>query len=44
MPDSQLPNNVDELANWFAEGIREEIKALEKNGGTHVYEVHSGEE
>jgi len=30
------------LAKWFAEGVRAELQALERNGGTQVYEVHSG--
>jgi len=40
--DIQPPQEVDALAKWFAEGVRAELQALERNGGTQVYEVHSG--
>ena len=40
--DSQPPQEMAALANWFAEGVRAELQALESNGGTQVYEVHSG--
>jgi len=36
------PINLRELAAWFAEAVRAELKALEKDGGSRVYEVHSG--
>ena len=40
--DLQPPQEMAALANWFAEGVRAELQALERNGGTQVYEVHSG--
>jgi len=40
--DSQPPQEMAALANWFAEGVRAELQALERDGGTQVYEVHSG--
>lgn len=36
------PSNRRELATWFAEAVRTELLALEKNGGSQTYEVHSG--
>jgi len=40
--DPQPPQSIEKLADWFAEGVRVEIQALERNGGTQIYEVHSG--
>lgn len=40
--DSQPPQQMEALAKWFAEGVRAELQALERNGGTQIYEVHSG--
>ena len=40
--DLQPPQEIDALAEWFAEGVRAELQALERNGGTQIYEVHSG--
>ncbi|MEW6616077.1 MAG: AAA domain-containing protein [Thermodesulfobacteriota bacterium] len=40
--DPQPPQNIEALSKWFAEGVRAELQALERNGGTQVYEVHSG--
>ncbi|MFH1673367.1 MAG: AAA domain-containing protein [Pseudomonadota bacterium] len=40
--DMQPPQELSALAKWFAEAVRAELKALERNGGTQVYEVHSG--
>lgn len=37
-----LPKKSADLASWFAEGVRAEIAALEKDGGVQTYEVHSG--
>jgi len=39
---STLPADTKELAAWFAEGVRAEIAALERNGGAQTYEIHSG--
>lgn len=43
------PDNTDRppvepgaVASWFAEGVRSELAALEKNGGEQSYEVLSG--
>ncbi len=38
-----LPKDPVELSNWFAEGVRDEIEALAKVGGTQNYEVISGQ-
>jgi hypothetical protein len=38
-----LPFDSTSLAAWFAEGVRAELAALEKSGGTQTYEVQSGE-
>jgi KaiC/GvpD/RAD55 family RecA-like ATPase len=40
--DQRPPINLRELATWFAEAVRAELAALEKKGGSQVYEVHSG--
>jgi len=40
--DLQPPKEMAALANWFTEGVRAELQALERNGGTQHYEVHSG--
>lgn len=40
--DLQPPKERAALAGWFAEAVRAELAALEKNGGSKVYEVHSG--
>ena len=40
--DHRPPTNSRELAAWFAEAVRAEVAALEKNGGSQTYEVHSG--
>ena len=37
------PSDPDKLASWFAEGVRSELEALEKEGGTQSYEVLSGQ-
>lgn len=37
-----LPKNPSDLAAWFAEGVRAELAALEKDGGSQTFEVHSG--
>ena len=37
------PIDSGALATWFAEGVHAELTALEKDGGTQVYEVQSGE-
>lgn len=36
------PKDLPGLANWFLEGVRAELQALEKKGGAQHYEVHSG--
>lgn len=36
------PSDPQELAAWFAKAVRTELAALEKNGGSQLYEVHSG--
>lgn len=38
----QPPQEMAALAKWFAEGVHAELQALERKGGTQVYEVHSG--
>ncbi|HLB73538.1 MAG TPA: AAA domain-containing protein [Sedimentisphaerales bacterium] len=38
----QPPKEIDDLATWFAEAVRVELAALEKSGGSQIYEVHSG--
>ena len=40
--DPEPPQEIASLAKWFAEGVRAELQALDKNGGKQVYEVHSG--
>jgi len=40
--DSKPPKEIEALAIWFAEAVRAELAALEKNGGSQLYEVHSG--
>jgi hypothetical protein len=40
--NQQPPTNLQDLAAWFAEAVREELAALEKDGGSQIYEVHSG--
>jgi hypothetical protein len=40
--DPKPPKNIEALSKWFAEGVRAELQALERNGGTQIYEVHSG--
>lgn len=39
---STLPAESKALAAWFAEGVRAELAALERDGGAQTYEVHSG--
>lgn len=39
----RLPVDPGVLAAWFAEGVRAELAALEKEGGTRDYEVLSGQ-
>ena len=36
------PADASSLAAWFAEGVRAELTALEKDGGSQNYEVLSG--
>jgi len=36
------PADASSLATWFAEGVRAELVALEKNGGSQNYEVFAG--
>lgn len=40
--DKQPPQEKAALAGWFAEAVRAELQALEKEGGTQTYELHSG--
>ena len=40
--DPQPPQSIEKLADWFAEGVRAEIEALERKEGSQIYEVHSG--
>ena len=40
--DLQPPHEMAALANWFIGGVQAELQALERNGGTQVYEAHSG--
>ena len=40
--DLKPPQKMETLSKWFAEGVSAELQALERNGGTHVYELHSG--
>lgn len=42
MSPDQPPLELGPLSAWFAEGVRSEIAALEKEGGTQEYEVLSG--
>jgi hypothetical protein len=39
---ASIPQEPGALAAWFAEGVRAELAALEKIGGSQIYEVHSG--
>lgn len=41
--NTKLPDKPGELAKWFAEGVRNELEALAKAGGTQNYEVISGQ-
>ena len=41
--DLKPPQTITALANWFAEGVRAELQALEKKGWAQIYEVHSGQ-
>jgi hypothetical protein len=36
------PADASSLAAWFAEGVRAELTALEKDGGSQSYEVLAG--
>jgi len=36
------PADPRELAAWFAEAVHAELAALEKDGGSQTYEIHSG--
>ncbi len=36
------PRDSSALAAWFAEGVRQEVATLEKDGTTQNYEVLSG--
>ncbi|MCL5278457.1 MAG: hypothetical protein M1376_00950 [Planctomycetes bacterium] len=36
------PEDACSLAAWFAEGVRAELVALEKEGGSQNYEVFAG--
>jgi|SRR5882724_11492905 len=40
--NDELPANTAELAAWFAEGVRSEITALEKDGKSQRYELLAG--
>jgi hypothetical protein len=40
--EDSLPNTGAGLAEWFSEGVRHEIKALEKDGGEQRHELISG--
>ncbi len=40
--DQRPPSNLQELSAWFAGAVRAELTALEKNGGSRIYELHSG--
>jgi len=40
--NNSLPNDAAELASWFAEGVRSELSALEKDGSGQSYELLSG--
>lgn len=40
--NDEVPANTAELAAWFAEGVRSEITALEKDGKSQRYELLSG--
>jgi hypothetical protein len=42
MSSDQPPSDISPLSAWFGEGVRSEITALEKEGGTQKYEVLSG--
>jgi hypothetical protein len=38
----QPPKEIGTLARWFEEAVQAELQALEKSGGSQIYEVHSG--
>jgi uncharacterized small protein (DUF1192 family) len=40
--NNSLPRDAAGLASWFAEGVRSELSALEKDGNTQSYELLSG--
>lgn len=40
--NNSLPIDAAGLASWFAEGVRSELSALEKDGNTQSYELLSG--
>lgn len=40
--NNSLPRDAAGLASWFAEGVRSELSALEKDGSTQSYELLSG--
>lgn len=40
--NNSLPGDAAGLASWFAEGVRSELSALEKDGSTQSYELLSG--
>lgn len=40
--NNSLPTDAAGLASWFAEGVRSELSALEKDGNTQSYELLSG--
>ena len=40
--NNSLPRDAEGLASWFAEGVRSELSALEKDGNTQSYELLSG--
>jgi hypothetical protein len=40
--DPRPPRDIAGLARWFAEAVRAELEALEREGGTQTYELHSG--
>lgn len=42
MEQGFIPKDRGELAGWFAEAVRSELAALEKEGGEQNYEVLSG--
>lgn len=39
---SKFPEKVNEIAKWFAEGVRSEIAALRKKAKYQLFELHSG--